>query len=349
MSPLESIGGISRLLPQVETPTRSNMIAPISQAIAPGCPPILFRAFSLKSAGINSPQGCRAVDFSDEKTIEMRLPTPPEITDSYFNSRIATHYTGSRVGSPVISTTSSLIWALHKAFLATQDKISPQEPTQVSISVIEVQGLDPRSRVFSGKELYARLKGIDGAVPKENYYYKSAREYPIWAAINAEAIFKTVTLSDLQMAASTCFSTQKLLRLELIAPSTNLNQVFLKFKSKPVDLDMTTCIGLVNLMILFDVLPNCPPSIIACFAETVIDGFHVDIPGENFIDHTFEYWMFQSNSIHATQSPEGLDIERARAAFRQGVLSGMKQWKNKRRYNRVSKYNRDRLINKSTA
>jgi hypothetical protein len=325
MSPLESIGEISQLLPNVDTPTQSKVLSSISQTT--DLPPLLFRAFSPKSAGVNSPEGFRAHDFSDEGTIDMRLPTPPDVENSHFLYRMATHYRRSTVGSPVISTTCSLPWAIHKAYLACVDE-PQQEPETVKISVIDVASLNSQSRVYVGRDLYSRLKSIKGAVPHTSRRYKSSAEYPIWGVIDAEAVIKTISLHDLQVASSTCPSTQKLLRLDYFTSAVKLLDVLQKFKAQPIDLDTTTIIGFINIIGLFGVSPISPPYIISYFANSIIDGWLIDIQHEDIIEETFHYWLFKCYSVEERLAPEGLDLEAALNAFREGITSGLQKWKN---------------------
>jgi hypothetical protein len=141
--------------------------------------------------------------------------------------------------------------------------------------------------------------------------------------INPEAVAKTVSLKHLQDAASACPSTRKLLRLHCFGTRAKLRQVFAQFQMDPINLDITTFIGFINLLNLFGVSPISPPNIISCFADEIINGWLIGLPRQDMIEETFQYWMFKFCSDESRPPPEDSIIKEAKDAFREGIMSGV--------------------------
>jgi hypothetical protein len=315
MSPLESLGDISRLLPEIDTPTKAYTVQRVqspttgSQSLPieaspsnASIPALLFRMFSERSAGENSPRKFRASDFLDVK----RISTPPPLSNSYFLTRLASHYRRRQLGSPVISTTDSLVWVIHKA-IQEQNALREGNQTRECSKIAVIMSSDIQSRIYSGREAYSELKRIPGAVPVQHRKFKSASEYLIWGEIPGVAISKTISLDELYKKTQECPALDRLLRLNVLESFKRLFPALKQFTANPVALDSTTAIGFAKLLIFFNITPAIPGQIISAGICRIINGWILKICREEDIRDAFDLWVFQFFKVNLVEDTVSME------------------------------------------
>ncbi|KAK6511733.1 hypothetical protein TWF481_000639 [Arthrobotrys musiformis] len=170
----------------------------------PLSPSLLYRAYNPSSHGKNGTRGFLAGTFINETS---PIPIVPGFKLPAYDCSLADHITGEIMehGSYFISTTPSLLWALHKA---------SRMGGSSRISIIDRSKI--RQPVQHVAEIKSRLKS-KGLLEKVRYSGKL--EYVVYAAIGAEAIIKDFSLDSFRAMVDTDNQIQKVLGCSILFDS----------------------------------------------------------------------------------------------------------------------------------
>jgi hypothetical protein len=96
----------------------------------------------------------------------------------YFQAEMGNHFNRRTLGNPMISTTSSLVWADFMA--ATEFKSAQTEEHRASVSIKTIDGRKATNReehYIDGHKLYRKLKEIPGLIEIKNMRHRATTEY----------------------------------------------------------------------------------------------------------------------------------------------------------------------------
>lgn len=170
--------------PTIPTPFNDN---PITYEVPRSpIPPLLYRTYCIKSAGINRPTVFVAGLFTQ---LIGDIPQPIPASHSLFQTMLENHVNKRRVLGPFISITDSLLWAVF---------IASKSPEDAHVAVIETKHLC---------NIYPISDYMQG-IPLEFSHrkYKGTCEYLVWGKIPGSAIRGDFSFSSLNTIARTTLS-----------------------------------------------------------------------------------------------------------------------------------------------
>ena len=157
-----------------------------SQAPRYPIPPLLYRTYCKKNAGINQPTVFVAGQFTQ---LIGDIPQPISTSHSLFQAMLENHVNKRKILGPFISLTDSLLWAV---FLASK---SPEDAHVAVIETKNLRSIYPISDYMQGIPLELRHRK-----------YKGTCEYLVWGKMSGSAIRGDFTFLSLNKAARTTLS-----------------------------------------------------------------------------------------------------------------------------------------------
>jgi hypothetical protein len=317
MSPIERISDIGDILYELDTPSKPAKRTEVPRDL----PTVLFRAFTTKTIGLNTAKGFKASHFNFDRVSPRAIPPPPSVNDYSFQLSAASHWSRDKNGSPFISTTSSLLFAVHKAL---QEDINPSE---VFLAIIDPSQID-RRYIYYGGDLYPKIKDM---LPKTRQYqkYQGSTEYLIYFEITQTAILHTVSLQQIFELCHQSPSAEAIFRIEFIKDHLRLGvpKVARHFGQSPLELNDLHQAGFANILLTLGVTPSSTPNLITGAIKALIDGWSFKTPELRHVDSAFEQWVFFWTKTTEIQTIP--DMRGAQAAFNEGIvlgLDGLKRW-----------------------
>jgi hypothetical protein len=278
-------------------------------------PTSLFRAYNSDSAGTNGPSGFQAGHFP----ARIPIPEPILLPDYGLLNDIYHHIYHYHHGSSVISTTNSLVWAVHKA-------INMKNEVPSYIAFLNHDSMESYTKSYHAEEVIKLLrKEFKTRIPNKYAGYRGTAEWLIWGQIEQQSVVNNVAISKLEDLAKRSVYASTILRLHILRDSTTLGKardVFLKHR---VQLS-ATALGLVNILLCMDITPSSTKEQVEAMVFVVVQGWALELPHgpedtNAIIDDTFEAWFCMGSN--------GLDLDideeqknRLRAAFHEGIETG---------------------------
>lgn len=149
-------------------------------------PPLLYRTYCTKNAGINRPTVFVAGLFTE---LIGDIPQPIPASHSLFQTMLENHVNKRRILGPFISVTDSLLWAVF---------IASKSPEDAHVAVIETKHL------FNIYPISDYMQGIP--LEFRHRKYKGTCEYLVWGKIPGSAIRGDFSFSSLNTIARTTLS-----------------------------------------------------------------------------------------------------------------------------------------------
>ena len=167
-------------------PTSLQKVRATSEVTHSPIPPLLYRTYCTKNAGINESTVFVAGQFT-QLIGDIPQPIPP--SHSLFQTMLENHVNKRRILGPFISLTDSLLWA---TFIASKS------PEDARVAVIETENL---GRVYPISDY---MQGIP--LEFRHRKYKGTCEYLVWGKISGSAIRGVFSFSSLNKIARTTLS-----------------------------------------------------------------------------------------------------------------------------------------------
>jgi hypothetical protein len=283
-----------------------------------GLPPLLFRMFDDIKAGINRPDYFKASKFAPLP--EARRPTPPLEESTMFKWEVSLHMNRKGVGTPFISTTSSLLWAVHMAATSKSNDVA-----SIGLSVIDTRAANEECGVYPASKLFSKAKKDPGFVEKKNRGYMASTEYLVWFQIPQPAIQKSIRYYDLEELANSDYGVRTILQLDKFKTSTSIAILRSKFMSDVVDLNTNRMLGFAKLLLFFGVTPLSDPKAIKTMTFSIVQGWCLGVPSALCAKDAFTGWKIYWAGITTpeVQAQEEVYAE-AERAFVEGAMSGVK-------------------------
>ncbi|KAF3199015.1 hypothetical protein TWF679_001678 [Orbilia oligospora] len=164
-------------------------------------PEILYRAYNWSSHGRNGVNGFRAGKFAGS---DNQVPILAESELEGFDVSLACHIEGEKMdeGSYFVSTTPSLLWALHKAFMMRKNaRISIIDRSKIRQPIQHISTIRPRMRA----------KGL-----LEGISYSGKLEYVVYGEIEADGIINDFSLEEFLQMVNSDNQIQKVLGSDIL-------------------------------------------------------------------------------------------------------------------------------------
>ncbi|RVD83164.1 uncharacterized protein DFL_007563 [Arthrobotrys flagrans] len=204
-----------------------------SQKLAPE---ILYRAYNRSSHGKNGINGFRAGKFSRD---EILIPILEESKLDEFDIPLASHIEGEEMeeGSYFISTTPSLLWALHKAFrMGRNPRISVIDRANIFQPVQHVSAIRPRMKA----------KGLLNGIR-----YSGKLEYVVYGAIEPAAIIHDFPLEKFLHMVDTDYQIQKVLGSSILFNRTYKKSLMKLDIIRLTKIGRWSCVHVINTVFRF--------------------------------------------------------------------------------------------------
>ncbi|OQO01091.1 hypothetical protein B0A48_13334 [Cryoendolithus antarcticus] len=231
--------GTQLMLTQVEADEAVlDLVAPLEELAKPELPELLFRYWDSKSQGLNSPERFVCGRFMNAKT---RPRSAPMAADLEWND-VINHLDHHKESTPFISTSSMLVWVLHKAM-----KCYELGERTGSISVIDTMHVAREEAFF--------VPPLHDATRKQRPYtnggfqYRGSSEHLIWHEIRQSAIRHTFSVQDFVRLARAP-SLDKFLRLGTVAKGI-VNKVSVSKQLKDEKLPLADHVDAIAQVVLF--------------------------------------------------------------------------------------------------
>jgi len=244
----------------------------------PCLPRFLFRTFSAKSHGLNSPDGFVSGRFANARTVPSGPPKLPDWNDilehldpsktplkcSKCNKDKCCNKTlDQKIPSPYISVSSDLVWVIRKMIVLGE---------QSSISVINTSALDPHAIYYVPpfQQELARKHVFHG----REHRYKGYSEHLVWHEIPGSAIVKTLPFQELMAFAESDGLTRDTLRLaELRCSGTSSTEILKTMKQSKCRITPQVAALIANFVMFLGIGFSAPMEDVAFLVCEIVRGW----------------------------------------------------------------------------
>ncbi|KAF3187072.1 hypothetical protein TWF788_002650 [Orbilia oligospora] len=187
--------------PDDENSDSDSSVSSSKRLVQKLAPEILYRAYNWSSHGRNGVNGFRAGKFAGS---DNQVPILAESELEGFDVSLACHIEGEKMdeGSYFVSTTPSLLWALHKAFMMRKNaRISIIDRSKIRQPIQHISTIRPRMRA----------KGL-----LEGISYSGKLEYVVYGEIEADGIINDFSLEEFLQMVNSDNQIQKVLGSDIL-------------------------------------------------------------------------------------------------------------------------------------
>lgn len=228
-----------------------------------GIPYLLFRVYDYSSHGVNTTGGFQAgrhaaANFSG-------------LDDEEFLLHASNHFNRLPESTPLISLTTSFIWAICMAL----DRKS-KHGRAVFVTIVDGRAAASATRMYEASEIVTRLKTLGYA--KSIKKYKALFEYVVLNDIPNKAILGTIEITQLEALASYHCNVERLLHWSNLKKSENnkyrnIYAVWQSLEALEVDGDIIDAV--VKVILLFKPDAQCQHPLVLDFLNVLGQNFNL--------------------------------------------------------------------------
>jgi hypothetical protein len=291
---------------------RLTVLAPINRRVEkPRIPKLLFRFYSEKSSGLNTPTLFRAGLFT---LSPYGIPPPMETDSPLFDQLASTHLIRHEIATPFISCSPSLVWAMHMVYRISEN---------ASIAVIDGSAAHNHTRMYNGQEVIRQLRRHD-KFPK-NIRYLGSSEFLLWGEIPQNAIKGTLDFRSIEMLAQSSAAVNHVLRLPVLRSSRNVAEAREQFFNSQIALDDRVGIAIAKILLLFGFSPTSQIDMIVDGISHILQGWAVGIPQDNFECIRQSFRSFYLTFTDIIVGPAALVISGMESSLRDAFEKGVER------------------------